>query len=142
MLKHTQGLIYFIQASTYGPVKIGIVKNKFRLDMRLMDFQVGHYEKLTIIRTINGTLLTEKWLHHRYIQLKKHIRGEWHIFHEDMLTIIPPTYEDLEKIKFPVLKINKYNKPRILRENPIFMVNDELYQKMEILWNKSVGHQK
>lgn len=77
--------VYFIRAGHSGPVKIGTADDPER---RLRHLQTAHYETLRIIRTLDGGVDVESWLHKRY---KKHrIRGEWFDYQESMESIEPP----------------------------------------------------
>ncbi len=122
MLQHKEGTIYFLQVPT-NQVKIGIVDNNQGLQRRINQFQIANYQKLTLIRTIIGTIATENWLHTHYYRKGKHIRGEWFEFDSEMLTIIPPPYEEL---KFSILRINDYKSS---------IKNDEVYKKIKALWS-------
>ena len=76
--------VYFIQAAS-GPVKIGHSRNP---EGRLLTYRGCHYEKLRLIRLINGSKPTEAWFHEKFCHLK--IRGEWFHFDNLMMTIAPP----------------------------------------------------
>lgn len=76
--------VYFIQAGDDGPVKIGYTSNVKR---RLGSLQCGHYQKLKVIREINGDKRAEKRLHK--ICAGSHVRGEWFNFSEDILIVDP-----------------------------------------------------
>jgi hypothetical protein len=80
-------LIYFAKTED-NFVKIGFTENKKQLKFRVSMIQSNNHKEIIIIRTILGTILTEQWLHNRY--KIKHIRGEWFVFDEEMLIIIPP----------------------------------------------------
>ena len=77
--------IYMIRAGGDGPVKIGWTTN---VERRLADLQTAHYEPLSIIRTIAGGQLMERWLH-KYFAASK-IRSEWFNFDPAMLIVEPP----------------------------------------------------
>lgn len=67
------GFIYFIQAGTRGPVKIGwTVRNPFG---RLAFFQTGHWQTLRLVRQFPGTVPDERALHKRFAEYR--IRNEW-----------------------------------------------------------------
>ena len=78
-------MIYFIRAGLSGPVKIGKADN---IDDRLAALQTAHYEVLSVIRAIDGSYPQESWLRRRFADFW--IRGEWHHFSPDMLTIEVP----------------------------------------------------
>lgn len=64
--------IYFIQAGSHGPIKIGLARNPHR---RLRKLQVGCPWRLYLIGYILGGWEKEKSLHEKFAHLKK--RGEW-----------------------------------------------------------------
>ncbi len=65
-------MIYFIQADTGGPIKIGHSLNAIH---RLHMLQTANPNRLVLLRTIDGDFSTEANLHR---QLALHnIRGEW-----------------------------------------------------------------
>jgi hypothetical protein len=79
--------VYFIQAGEGGPVKIGTaISARVRMD----SLQVGHYEELFLLRTLDGGRPLEQWLHGKFIE--RRIRGEWFHFCPTMLTIDAPLY--------------------------------------------------
>jgi len=64
--------VYFVQAISGGPIKIGTTLD---LEARLRELQCGNPEKLRYIGTVEGDLKTERALHKK---LSAHrIRGEW-----------------------------------------------------------------
>jgi hypothetical protein len=75
---------YVIQAGDSGFVKIGWADDP---DHRLADLQCGNHETLTIIRLIEGTPATERWLHRKFAA-HRGIR-EWFRLVPEMLTIEP-----------------------------------------------------
>lgn len=85
-------MIYFARFRDAEPVKIGYSRNLHgRLSGLRRKFQVD----LSFIRTMEGRLFTERWLHVYFAD--RHIWGEWFRFHPDMLTVIPPV-ERLDSI--------------------------------------------
>lgn len=64
--------IYFIQAGTSGPIKIGISDN---IQTRLTVLQTAHFLELRLIAHCQGTNADEKELHDRFNHLR--MRGEW-----------------------------------------------------------------
>lgn len=93
-LLHEKIIIYFIQVAPSGPVKIGITKNSSTLKNRFIGIQTNNHEKLILIRNINSTVSGELWLHNKF--RNKYIRNEWFEFDEEMLTIIPPKFEEMK----------------------------------------------
>jgi hypothetical protein len=77
--------VYFIRAGEGGPVKIGTAID---VRARFSTLQTGHYERLTLIRQVEGAEAQERWLHAQFDTLR--IRGEWFRFDPAMLTIQPP----------------------------------------------------
>ena len=65
------GFVYFIQAKS-GPIKIGHTDDPQR---RFQQFTIGHYEELTFLGVIPGTLEDEKRIQRSVVN--SHIRGEW-----------------------------------------------------------------
>ena len=72
--------VYMIRAGEDGPVKIGRAEDPKE---RLSNLQVGHWEKLRIIRLFDGSVDEEAALHARFLGL--HIKGEWHSFSQEMM---------------------------------------------------------
>jgi hypothetical protein len=56
---------------------------------RLRDLQCGSWETLRIVRLIEGTPATERWLHRHFAA--QHVVREWFTFCPEMLTVEPPT---------------------------------------------------
>lgn len=78
--------VYFIQGGKDGPVKIGVAED---IADRLAGLQTGHWCELSVIRTLEGGPLLERWLHRFYGSLR--LRGEWFRYSPCMLTIEPPS---------------------------------------------------
>lgn len=83
--------VYFAQAGTNGPVKIGFTRD---LIERLTGLGTTQFEELKIIRVVEGTLDTERWFHNLFAAHRK--RREWFAFHPDMLTVLPPDPDTLQ----------------------------------------------
>jgi hypothetical protein len=64
--------VYFIQAKTGGPIKIGYTHNVIA---RLDGLQVGNPEELRIVATVPGGAKEEAAIHRRLRRYR--IRGEW-----------------------------------------------------------------
>ncbi len=77
--------VYFIQAGENGPIKIGVTKKSSLL--RLSNLQSSHYEKLTLLKEVEGYFAVEQWYHE--IFKKFHIRGEWFKIDKNMLSLFP-----------------------------------------------------
>lgn len=71
------GSIYFLQAETGGPVKIGWTIHDPK--RRLSAFQIGSPQLLTIRGVLPGTSEDEKELHRRFAEDR--VRGEWFSSH-------------------------------------------------------------
>lgn len=78
-------MIYFVQAGTDGPVKIGYSAATV---LRLINLQASHHEELVVLRELPGNKNTERWLHQHFKTSK--IRGEWFRYEPAMLTVTPP----------------------------------------------------
>jgi hypothetical protein len=74
--------VYFLQAGTTDAVKIGKADDPAA---RMAEFQCCHYEKLHLLRTIEGGYIEEARLHRHYRQ--RLIRAEWFHYCPTMLTI-------------------------------------------------------
>ena len=64
--------VYLIAAGETGPIKIGHAKDVWR---RLSEIQVGHHERLSIVRILDGSSALERALHARFAHLR--LAGEW-----------------------------------------------------------------
>lgn len=85
-------MIYFLRNGDRGPVKIGRTND---IESRLYELRRTYGAPLSPIRIIydySGVLM-ERWMHRRFVE--NHIRGEWFEYHEDMLTVELPSYEDI-----------------------------------------------
>lgn len=80
-----RNMVYFVQSSMTGSVKIGWSAD---LRARLTALQTGSDSSLYVLRKIQGGRPTERWLHRRFADLN--VRGEWFEYCPDMLTVIPP----------------------------------------------------
>jgi len=67
-------MIYFIQAVSGGPIKIGHT-NKQQCGHRLTGLQVGNPEMLSLLFSYHGCERSEAALHARFDYA--HLRGEW-----------------------------------------------------------------
>ena len=64
--------IYFVQAGSGGPIKIGKTANFFD---RFTTLQVGNHESLVVLRLVRGARTEERSFHTRFAAQR--IRGEW-----------------------------------------------------------------
>ena len=80
--------VYFIQAGTSGPVKIGCAGDAAR---RLIELQVGHPETLVFLGQLDGGHAVERVIHRKFSHLR--IRGEW----------FSPACELLEFVRRPTI---------------------------------------
>lgn len=78
-----RGQIYFIQAESGGPVKIGTSTDP---ESRLSGLQVGSLENLRIIGKMNGGRSVEAEIHKRFA--RHHLRGEWFSDATDLMEFI------------------------------------------------------
>lgn len=72
--------VYFIQAGSNGPIKIGIASNVHR---RMALLQIGNPAQLTLLAIQPGGNREETALHRRFAAC--HLRGEW--FNPDPLLL-------------------------------------------------------
>jgi hypothetical protein len=78
-----RGCVYFIQADTGGPIKIGTALDVPR---RLKKLQQANAEKLTVLCVRKGGRVTERKYHDRFASHRQ--RGEWFAGHPDILAEI------------------------------------------------------
>jgi hypothetical protein len=84
--------VYIIRAGEHGPCKIGWADD---VEARRKQLQVSHHDLLHVMRTIEGSRATERWLHQRFAEL--HMQGEWFLFRAEMLVVEPPASEPAPK---------------------------------------------
>lgn len=77
--------VYFIRVGEEGPVKIGHAAD---VTARLGSLQVGHHERLYLLRALDGGAEIESWFHKQFAA--DHIRGEWYNYRPEMEEIEPP----------------------------------------------------
>ena len=78
--------VYFIRIGDDGPVKIGFAKD---VESRRKALQVAHPSRLNVIRTIDGDMAAENWLHDRF--LDEHLEGDWFLVsRREMVTVLLP----------------------------------------------------
>lgn len=80
--------VYFIQSESTGAVKIGYSSQPYK---RLLHLQATNASRLSLLRTIDGDVRTERWLHKRFD--KNRLHWEWFSFDPEMMTIEPPTFQ-------------------------------------------------
>jgi hypothetical protein len=68
-------VIYFIQAGTDGPIKIGYASTAKGVEGRLRNCQVGNAEELHLRAVLPGEEQRERALHSCF--RSGHVRGEW-----------------------------------------------------------------
>jgi hypothetical protein len=108
--QHGVRMVYFIQAVTGGPVKIGYTRGS--LGARLSQLQSGNPEELRVIGVRRGGRDLERELHQRLRHC--HVRGEWFALSELLLATITSdasTRRELESIDIEAAR-------RRLREVP------------------------
>ncbi|MCR4338803.1 MAG: GIY-YIG nuclease family protein [Gemmatimonadaceae bacterium] len=71
----TIGLLYAIQSTHGGPIKIGWTSSSGGLSGRLTSLQIGNPYPLRVIWTKPGSRLDEQILHRKYRKLR--LSGEW-----------------------------------------------------------------
>lgn len=77
------GQVYFIQAESGGPIKIGKAVDPWQ---RLSQLQTGRHEKLHVLAVMPGGLDAEKQLHKKFAAHR--VMGEWFMPDEEILDFI------------------------------------------------------
>jgi len=115
-------MVYFIGNKEKQLVKIGKANQPKR---RIEEIQVGFPYQLEIFLIIEGNEAIEKTLHNKF--KNKHIRGEWFILDEDILSFIDN----------PQIEINT-----IYQDSLDHMVrySKETENKIELLYSKSMSN--
>lgn len=90
-MPRTTQIVYFIQAGTDGPVKIGFSQN---FEVRFNALKRQNHNELTVLRTIPGDRLSEERFLFYFAHLR--IRGDWFSYHPAMLTL---TVDQIERDK-------------------------------------------
>ena len=76
-------MIYFVQAGTDGPIKIGHAKD---VAVRIANIQSSAHEQLIVLTVMDGGVTDEKILHRRFV--RHNIRGEWFAPDEELTAFI------------------------------------------------------
>lgn len=79
----TGSVVYFIQAISGGPIKIGFTRN---LTTRLAALQNSHPERLIVVAAFPGGPAEEGELHHKFKAVR--VNGEWYEPSSDLLAEI------------------------------------------------------
>lgn len=87
-----QWWVYFVQAGSDGPIKIGVALD---VEKRRTQLQEASWEKLTILARVPGDQGTERMLHEEFRDFR--IRGEWFRPDPVLLTFIDSLREELRK---------------------------------------------
>lgn len=82
--------VYFLRAGLTSRIKIGFSRD---VDRRHRDIDRSASAEIRVVRVIEGSRDTERWLHERFAAQR--IRGEWFSFCDEMLTIMPPDPDTL-----------------------------------------------
>ena len=82
--------VYVLQAGLNGPIKVGYSAH---LKTRMRTLATGAFDALRVLRVIEGSRDTERWMHERFAASWR--QGEWFDFHSDMLTVLPPDPDTL-----------------------------------------------
>ena len=98
--KQARSRVYFIATRDRRRVKIGMAGD---VHARLSQLQVGCPDKLSLIRVIDGGAPTEAWLHRRFAAKRQ--SGEWFVFDEAMLTVVPPDELPVRAVHRPRLSL-------------------------------------
>jgi hypothetical protein len=77
------GVVYFIQAGSSGPIKIGKAN---KLGGRVRGLQTANAEDLRLLGSVPGGLPKEAELHERFAPLR--IRGEWFRPESELLSYV------------------------------------------------------
>ncbi len=83
---------YIVRAGDTDYVKIGRALN---VEKRVMELQVGNHEELRIVRKLFGD--DEADFHAKFAD--RRVRGEWFLFHPDMLTFETETEQKFREYK-------------------------------------------
>lgn len=94
--------IYVIRAGVTPMTKIGWAASD--VSGRASELQAGCWERLRVVRIIeSGTRFTESWMHRRFAIWR--VDRDWFRFHEDMMTVEPPSLlQDLHP-HWPVMQM-------------------------------------
>lgn len=103
-------MIYFIQAVSGGPIKIGYAADP---EKRIAEIQRMSPIELRTLKVIEGDLRQEKGLHKHFAKFRLH--GEWFNLNEGMLDIVIPLPEKTSEKKQP---------PRIIIDRAGFTVKE------------------
>ena len=91
-------MIYFIQAGSTGPIKIGYTENEESLKKRIEALRTSSPFSLKLIATKGGNLSDEKLLHEKFHML--HLAGEWFQANQILINYIKNMNDEI------------YNKPQ------------------------------
>lgn len=81
---------YLLRAGDTDKVKIGFATD---VTERMAVLQSAHWERLALLRTWDGDLITEGWLHKQFASART--IGEWFTFDTAMLEVEPPDLSGL-----------------------------------------------
>lgn len=87
---------YLIRCGETDKVKIGFATD---VAYRVATLQSAHWERLILLRTWDGDLITEGWLHKQFSSVR--MAGEWFVFDPAMLEIEPPDLSGLRRVATP-----------------------------------------
>ena len=85
-------MIYFIQAGSTGPIKIGYTESEESLKKRMEGLQTSSPYILNLLGTKNGDIKTEKFIQKKFQMLK--LAGEWFQPDPILLNFIKNTLPD------------------------------------------------
>lgn len=127
-------MIYFIQSGNSGPIKIGYVASKKRLQNRLKELQTGNSNKLNIINTTSGNLSVEQALHKKF-QIER-LSGEWFSPSQSLLNFleqipVPGKFLDYDKIVDEINQLTEVGLECIadLKKKPFRKIIEEIEKK-------------
>jgi len=79
-------MIYFLRNKETERIKIGYVRGRDRVELRLCEFQTGNDCEIEILGTMEGSTLDERNLHGQFEFA--HVRGEWYSPHPLLMGFI------------------------------------------------------
>ena len=91
MTVRDDGVVYAIQATWGGPVKIGFTGSSASIDQRLASLQTGNPSRLVIRGAMPGTRETEAEIHSLLATHRAH--GEWFHSNDDMWRILNEVWD-------------------------------------------------
>lgn len=88
-------MVYFIQDTGSGAIKIGVSRNPAA---RLADLQTAHHSELRLLGVMDGMEQQERQLHQQF----SCIRGEWFVPSQELLAFIDQRSVSLALLDYPI----------------------------------------